>query len=331
MILVTGSTGFIGSQLCQALAAQGERVRAFHRPGSSLAALNGVDVELAVGDITRPETLAAAMRGVEVVFHAAAKVGRHSTGSMDNVTVQGTRNVLQAAQEAGVRRVVHTSSVAALGVPLEAPRGAAAPQLMDETHTWNYPHEAWPYGFAKYRAELQVQQAVARGLDAVIVNPAVVIGAGDLNRISGDVIERVAHGQVPVATSGGLNVVHIQDVVQGHLAALECGCTGERYILGGENLSIPTFLQLAADVTGAASPRIQVPAVLAHAAATSIQLLGNRLPLPVGGEMLRLAGFYFYYDTLKARLQLGLKDPLPARTAVEEAWAWFQANPKSKN
>lgn len=328
LILVTGSTGFIGSQIVKALAARGERVRAFHRPESPLAALEGLDVEHALGDLTRPETLAAAVQGVAVVFHTAAVVGRRRQGDMGAVTVGGTRSLLRAARQAGVQRVVHTSSVAALGVPDRVPGAArrqaeTTPLLMDENHTWNYRPEWWPYGYAKYRAELEVQRAAAQGLEVVITNPAVVVGAGDINRISGDILLRVARGQLPVSTPGGLNVVHIDDVVHGHLAALERGRTGERYILGGENLSITQFLKLIAAISGAAPPRLNVSAAVSRALAGPVNVLASRLNLPVGGDLLRMAGANFFCDTRKARQELGLADPKPARQAIAEAYLWY--------
>ncbi len=232
-ILVTGSTGFIGGALCQALVAQGgHSVRAFHRVNSSLRLLEGLPVEHAIGDLTQPATLTAAMEGIEAVFHAAAWMGDSEPGRLYAVTVEGTRAVLRAARQAGVRRLVHTSSVAALGVP--PPHRVT---LMDETHTWNIRPEQYPYGYAKYLAELEIQKEVAQGLDAVIVNPALVLGAGDIHRGSTSILLKVAQRKVGVTMEGGLNVVHIQDVVNGHLKALECGQTGERYILGGQNLS----------------------------------------------------------------------------------------------
>jgi dihydroflavonol-4-reductase len=191
---------------------------------------------------------------------------------------------------------------------------------MNENHTWNYRQDWWPYGYSKYAAELEVQQAVARGLDVVIVNPSVVVGAGDLNRISGDVIVRVARGQLLVSTGGGINVVHIDDVVRGHLEALEHGKTGERYILGGENLTIHHFQKIIAGISGARPPLLRIPRRVTRALSGPVTALQGRLPLPVGGELLRMAGYYFYYDTLKARMELGLKETKPARQAVAEAY-----------
>lgn len=320
-VLVTGSTGFIGSNLCRELIARGHIVRVFHRAASSLVLLEGLELEHALGDITQPETIQPALEGIEVVFHAAAWMGGGSqSGRLYAVTVEGTRNVLIAARKAGVRRVVHTSSVSALGVP----RASDERLLINENHTWNYRPDHYPYGYAKYLAELEVQKAVAGGLDAVIVNPAFVIGAGDLHRQSSSVITQVAERRLSTAVEGGLNCVHIADVTQGHLAALESGRTGERYILGGENLTYLQLLQLIARVTGVPGPNLVLPAGLLHRLTWPAQVLGPFLTLPVSPEMFRLAGYHFFYDLSKAETELGLNVHRSIEEAIAEAHAWFQ-------
>ncbi len=297
MYFVTGSTGFIGAALCQALAGRGESVRAFHRPTSNLALLEGLDpaqVERCAGDVTDLPSLRRAMEGVETVFHAAAMLGSpRDPQAMYAATVVGTRNLLQSALEAGVRRVVHTSSVAALGVPALPPRGIPPP-LINETHTWNYRPEWWRYGHAKYLAELEVQQAAARGLGVVIVNPAVVLGPGDLHRVGG-------------------------------AAALERGRTGERYILGGENLPLPAFLGTIAEFAGRRPPRWVLPGRLARSLAGPGGWLARLFRLPVSVDLLRKAGCYFYYDTGKAKRELGLGETLPARQAIADAFQWYRS------
>ena len=319
-VLVTGATGFIGSQLCRGLIERGHSVRAFHRPSSKLRLLEDLEVEHALGDLTQPETLEAAVDGVEAVFHAAAWMGGADQGGRQYaVTVEGTRALIQAARRAGVRRVVHTSSVAALGIP-ETQDGTA---LLDERHTWNYRPDHYPYGYAKYLAELEVQKAVAAGLDAVIVNPSLVFGAGDLYRQTQSLITQVAERRISVGIEGGINCVHIADVVAGHLAALERGATGQRYILGGENLTHMQLLALIAEVTGAPAPNQVLPTGLVRALAGPAELLHAFLHLPVSTGLLRLAGYYFFYDTRKAQTELGLESPRAAREAIAEAHAWF--------
>lgn len=323
LALVTGSTGFVGAHVVHGLLERGYRVRAFHRATSLMRLLDGLEVEHAIGDLTQPETIQAAMEGVDVVFHAAAWMGGSSpAGRQYAVTVEGTRDVLAAARAAGVRRVVHTSSVAALGVPNEISDGVTG--LMNESHTWNFRPDFYPYGYAKYLAELEVQKAVASGLDAVIVNPSLVFGGGDVYRQSGSIITQVAERRITVAIEGGVNCVHIDDVVAGHLAALERGATGERYILGGENLSILELLSLIAEVTGVPAPNLVLPGWLVRSLGGPAHLLQGFLNVPISIDLLRLAGYNFFYDRSKAETVLGLTNCRPVREAIEEAAAWFQ-------
>ena len=331
-VLVTGSTGFIGGALCRELAAQGHEVHAFHRASSALRVLEDLPVVHVIGDLTQIETLLPAMQGIEVVFHAAALLGGNDDpGRMYAVTVEGTRSVLESARKAGVRRVVHTSSVAALGVPESGP--VDTPCLLNESHTWNYLPERWSYGYAKYLAELEVQKAVAEGQDIVIVNPSIVFGAGDVYRQTSSLVVQVARHRLPALVEGGANFVHLQDVIDGHLAALEKGQCGERYILGGENLTLVKAVEMAAGVVGAHPPLIVLPGRVARRLAGPAMLLRNILDLPVGPEFLYLAGKYFYYDSHKAQVELGLRSPRPVEEGMAQAYAWFQlvgALPKAK-
>lgn len=323
LALVTGSTGFIGSHICQALVTQGTHVRAFHRSSSPLTLLEKIDVEHATGDLTDPVSLVSAMQGVDVVFHAAAQLGsRKSLNQINDVTVLGTRNVLNAALQTGVKRVVHTSSVAALGVPPK--KNLSNLYLIDERHTWNFKPEWWRYGYAKYLAELEVQAAVAKGLDAVIVNPTIVLGEGDINRISGDIIIQVAKRHIPISIEGGLNAIHIEDVARGHLAALERGRRGERYILGNENMTHHEFLSAIAKVAGVKPPRLTLPRWCLPFLVYPLSFTHIFFHLPLMGSDLHRAGYYFYYDTHKAQTELGLTNLLPVSQAIDETLAWYK-------
>jgi dihydroflavonol-4-reductase len=325
-ILVTGSTGFIGAQLVRRLVEQGHEVRAFHRPTSTQRMLEGLPVEHVLGDLAQPESLQAAVQDVEVVFHVAALLGgREEPGRLYAVTVEGTRAVLNAAKKAGVRKFVHTSSVAALGVPAQTRVQDIQPPLMNENHTWNFRPEDWPYGYAKYLAELEVQRAVADGLDVVIVNPALVFGSGDVYRQNKSLVMQIAKQRLPVIVNGGVNVVHIDDVIDGHLAALERGQTGQRYILGGENLSIGEMVKMIGTVVGKPAPGVVAPAGLVRAAARPMRLLEPFLALPFEMSILRLADRYFYYDLRKSQSELGLAALRPAVNAFSDAYNWFLA------
>jgi dihydroflavonol-4-reductase len=315
--LVTGASGFIGSHLCRALLEAGHTVRAFHRPSSNLRLLEGLDLQHAPGDLTQPESLLEAMQGCEAVFHCAAWMGSSDqSGKLYAVTVEGTRALLNAAHRCGVQRVVHTSSVAALGVP-------ANHLPVDEHHTWNFRPEVYPYGYAKYLAELEVQKAVARGLDVVIVNPSLVFGPGDIYRQSSSLVTQVAKRKLSVAVEGGINVVHVQDVVAGHLAALERGHRGERYILGGENLTYLQLINAIAEITAAPAPSLVLPGWLVRAAARPLGRMQAFLDLPVQPHLLRMAGVCFFYDIRKAAQELGWQPLCSARQAIQDAYEWF--------
>ncbi|UCC87445.1 MAG: SDR family oxidoreductase [Anaerolineales bacterium] len=321
-VLVTGATGFVGSNVAAALAARGDHVRVLRRTTSRLDALEGVPVEYVVGDILGPDSLATAMQDCQVVFHVAAtaQYWRMGKETVYRVNVEGTRNVLQAALDTGVQRVVHTSSVAALGYPAHG-------TLIDESQVFPPELNWWPYGHSKHLAELEVHKAVAQGLPAVIVNPTIIIGPRDLNFVSGSLIRASVKGQLRVVPPGGSNVVHVDDVIAGHLAAAERGRVGERYILGAENLSHWDAAQIIASATGGPRPRLVLPHWTLTPLAGLIDAfngLSRRPPLVTGGQV-RLGGEFFYVDTNKAVRELGLPQT-PFRQAVSDAYAWYQAH-----
>jgi dihydroflavonol-4-reductase len=325
LVLVTGSTGFIGSNICRALVGEGHSVRAFHRPNSSLLGLERLPVEHCLGDLTQPASVTAAMDGVDAVFHTAALLsgGVEAAGRMYAVNVEGTRTVMNAARQLGVRRVVHTSSSAALGVPEQNISRKLDPVKINENHTWNLPPDAWAYGYSKYLAENEVQKAVAQGLDAVIVNPTHIIGPGDLYRQISSVVVSSALRKIPFTVPGGLNIVHIADVVAGHLSALERGRRGERYLLGGENITLTGLVQKCCAQAGVAPPGLVIPAFLVRPFTRPLKLMRSYIELPVPPELLRFSGIYFYYDNAKTLRELELPEPLPAGEAIRAAYEWF--------
>ena len=325
-VLVTGATGFLGSHIARALVAAGHSVRVLIRPGTSPALLEGLPAELALGDILDPSTLEAAARGVEAVVHSAANMrGQGGTRERARSHVLGTRHMLAASRLAGVRRFVHISSVAALGIPDASPAATdgAAPRI-DESHTWNTDPDRWPYGHAKHLAELEVLSAAAVGMEAVIVNPSAVLGPGDRHRVSNAVIWHMLHGRVPPIIPGGLGVVHVSDVAEGTLAALEHGRPGERYILNGENLSVEQLLSLVAEAVGLPPPRFRLSLSTARALAAALDVLARIVRPQARPVLLELAGLYFYYDNGKARRDLGLAFRRTARAAAEEAAEWYR-------
>ena len=320
--LVTGATGCVGANVVAALLARGYQVRAMRRANSALDALAGLDPELVVGDVLDPPSLAAACAGCALLFHVAAVADYWRTPAerIYRVNVEGTRNVLAAALETGVERLVYTSSIGALGVP-------APGQLLDESATFNLPPHRFPYGHSKHLAEAAVREAHAGGLDAVIVNPTGVIGARDIHLIGGSLLRAVQRRIVWAAPPGGLNWVDAETLGSGHVLAAERGHTGERYILGGENVSHRAALETVAEVVGGRRPLATLPHPLMNLIALLTHGLNVLWPgtLPFSSEQAHLSGEKIYCDGGKAGRELGFPQT-PFRTAVERAHAWYQAH-----
>lgn len=326
-VFVTGATGFVGSHLCRALLAAGYPTRALIRPTSSLALIDDLDLELATGDLMDFDSLLSAMQGADVVIHCGANVGGwHDRQTMVDSHVLGTKYILEAASKTGVNRFLYTSSVAALGVS-DRPTPGTAPELMDEGHIWNYNPDHWPYGYAKHCAEQEVLHAVEAGLNAVILNPAAVIGPGDKNLVASAIVYHMDQGRRPPIPPGGLNIVHIDDLIEGYMAAMERGRTGERYILGGENVTFEDFLQTITEVIGVPRLRLRLPGWIFSNLANIVDTLQPLLNLPIRGHLFRLVGRYFYYDLRKMREELGVTPSRSTRQAVQSAHDWYRTNP----
>lgn len=318
--LVTGATGCVGANVVAALLARGYTVRAMRRSSSSLEALDGLEVEHVVGDVMDQDSLVAACAGCALLFHVAAvsDYWRVPVERIYQVNVEGTRHVLAAAVETGIERLVYTSSVGALGVP-------QAGCLLDESSTFNLLPRRFPYGHSKHLAELAVQEAVAGGLDAVIVNPGAVMGVRDVHLIGGSTLREVRRGLSIFAPSGGLNWVDAETLGLGHVLAAERGRAGERYILGGENVSYRAAWEIVAEVVEGRRPIITLP----RPAMDGVALLADALKalwparVPFNGGQARLSSFEIYCSTSKAERELGMPET-PFRTAVERAYAWYQ-------
>jgi dihydroflavonol-4-reductase len=320
---ITGGTGFIGANIAAALNGEGITACVLRRESSSLLALEGLEYESAVGDILQsPAELAALMAGCDWVFHVAAVADywRQGTEWLYKVNVEGTKNVLAAAQLAGVGRLVFTSSLAAMGLPEPG-------QLLDESSTFSLPPEQWPYAHSKHLAEMAVRQAVEEGLSAVIVNPTVVLGPRDVNEISGSIILEAARGLLRFFPPGGVNVVDAADVAAGHLAAARNGRSGERYILGGANLTHEEVVTTACDVAGRPPPKVRIPAWVLPAAAVGVRagrfFLGNRIPMDA--NQVRMSGATIYADCRKATNELKLPQT-PFRTTVQRTYDWYNSH-----
>jgi dihydroflavonol-4-reductase len=323
-VLVTGAAGFLGSHIARAVIAAGHSVRLLRRPSADTGLLDGLSAEQVEGDILAPASLAAAVLGIDAVVHAAAHM-RGSGRLEDRIRshVDGTQNLLSAAAQAGVRRFVYVSSVAALGIPDEPPAPSDADaRPLDETHAWNAPPDLWPYGYAKFRAQELVRAATS--METVSLNPSVVLGAGDRHRVSNAIVWHIMHGRVPPILPGGVGVVHVEDVAEGALAALTRGRSGETYILNGENLRVEDLLTLVAEVVGVRPPRLRIPFGAARLLADGTDNLARWFRPQARPVLLQLAGRYFYFDNRKARRELGLDLGRTARAGVEDAAAWYR-------
>lgn len=306
MILVTGATGFVGSALVRQLLAEGAAVRVLRRSTSALDLLgdSAADVEHALGDVTDADSVYRATEGVETVYHVAAVVafGRGARQRLRDVNVRGTAHVANAALAEGVGRLVHTSSIAALGRP-ERSGG-----VIDETAEWTASKANTAYAVSKRDAELEVLRGVAEGLDAVMVNPALVFGPGRSGEGTFALAERVVAGRVPMAPPGGTAVVDVEDVAAGLRLACAHGATGERYVLAAENRLWPDLLATLATAAHVDPPRRIAPPWLLSAAGllTEAGAALTRSEPALTRETARTASAAHRYDGSKATRDLGL-------------------------
>ncbi|MFI4934116.1 MAG: hopanoid-associated sugar epimerase [Caulobacterales bacterium] len=322
-ILVTGATGFVGSAVLRALIARGAAVRVLARPASPRANLAGLDCEVAIGDITDADAMASAMEGVRHLFHVAAdyRLWARDPADLRRVNVEGTRVVMEAALAAGVERIVYTSSVATL-------RAADAASIVDETQPLAEAEAVGAYKQSKVAAERLVERMVAeRGLPAVIVNPSTPIGPRDIKPTpTGRMVVEAATGRIPAFVDTGLNLVHVDDVAEGHLLALEKGVFGERYVLGGQNVALSEFLASIAALAGRKAPTLNLPRAplypLAFAAEGLAHLTGKEPMLT--RDALKMASHHMFFSSAKAEAALGYR-ARPYGEALADALAWFGA------
>jgi dihydroflavonol-4-reductase len=323
---VTGATGHLGNVLVRELLRRGKRVRALVEPGDEARALAGRAVEIARGDVLRSGTLSAAFEGTEVVFHLAGVV---SISSLDveavrTVNVDGTRNVVEAARRAGVRRLVYTSSVHALTEP---GRGG----VLTEAAGYDPALAPGDYGKAKARASRIVLDAVKDGMDAVLVNPVYVLGPHDY-RLSeiGEVIVMFSRFPIPAGMDGCYDFIDVRDVATGHVAAAERGRAGESYLLSGERMTVRELMRILAGLAGRKPPRIFIPLGIAAgiaAFATVFEKVTRRRAL-LTPYAVHTLGVDFEIRDRKAREELG-HAPRPVEQTLRDAWAWMKEDPDS--
>lgn len=322
MILVTGASGFVGAAVVRCLLQAGDEVRVLVRPTSSRMNLADPRLHIAEGDLADAASIARAMSGVRYLFHVAADYRLWARHPRDIVrtNVEGTRNVMYAALRADVERIVYTSSVATL---------AARPNREPSDETCPLPAEAavGAYKYSKVVAERLVETMVAeQKLPAVIVNPSTPIGPGDVRPTpTGRIIVEAAAGRMPAYVDTGLNLVHVDDVAAGHIAALRKGRIGERYILGGQDVLLGDMLRDIARQSGRAPPRLRLPRRLLFPIAYGAQALAyctGREPF-VTTTGLRLAKDHMFFTSAKAERELGYR-ARPYGQAIAEALAWFR-------
>ena len=321
-VFVTGGTGFVGANLVRLLLQEGFEIRALVRPESRLDNLNPLDVEIVRGDLT-DENLAESMRGCQAVFHVAAhySLWQRDRDLLYRSNVLGTRNIFAAARNAGCDRIVYTSSVAAIGID---PTGKPTSEQYQSPPDKLIGH----YKQSKYWAEQEAHRAIAAGQEIVIVNPSTPIGAYDIKPTpTGDIILRFLQRRMPAYTKTGLNFVHVQDVAWGHLLALKKGKTGERYILGHENLSLKQLLDQLSQITQLPAPSrsipIWIPLSVAWIDEQVLTRLGKTPSIPIDG--VRMSAQPMYYDASKAVRELGLPQT-PISQALKDAVDWFIQN-----
>ena len=323
-VLVTGATGFLGSAVARLLLAQGQQVRVLVRPNSTGANIEGLPVEIAYGDLREASSLLAACRGCSGLYHVAAdyRLWVRDTRELYHSNVEGTRALMLAALEAGVTRIVYTSSVATLGYHRDGrPADEDTPVTIDDM--------IGHYKRSKFLAERVVDElVVSHALPAVIVNPSTPIGPRDIKPTpTGRVVRDAALGRIPAFVDTGLNVAHVDDVAHGHLLAFERGVIGRRYILGGEDLSLRAILALVARLCGRKPPTIELPRRALFPVAW-VQERYARLtngPEPqVTMDGLKMAAKKMYFDSSRARRELAYESR-PAGEAIADAVAWFRA------
>jgi dihydroflavonol-4-reductase len=323
-ILVTGAAGFVGSHVARQLAGTGQSVRVLIRPNSNLRLLEGLRAERVEGDLRDAGSIERAMKGVQRVFHVAADYrlwARHPEEIYES-NVEGTRRLFEIAAREGVERIVYTSTVATVAVP---GHGDALPN--EETRA-TLDEMIGHYKRSKFLAEEEARKSAAAGVPIVIVNPTTPVGPGDWKPTpTGRIIVDFLNGKMPAYVDTGLNLAPVEDVAAGHLLAAERGRIGERYILGGRNMTLKQILEALAAITGRPAPRLKIPHMVALAAGYAdeffARLAGREPQIPVEG--VKMSRHRMFVASDKAERELGYK-PGPVEAALERAVRWYESS-----
>jgi dihydroflavonol-4-reductase len=321
--LVTGANGFVGCHVVRALCQRGWQVRAFVRKGADLRALEGVDCERSFGDLRDAESVEQAARGCSEIYHVAADYRLWVTdeAAMYAANVGGTRNVLTAARKAGTERIIHTSTVGALGIAADGIGRENTPVTLDDM--------VGPYKRSKFMAEQEVLRAAREGAPVVIVNPSTPIGALDFKPTpTGRIIVDFINRRMPVFLETGLNLVNVEDVARGHVLAAEQGRIGEKYILGGENLTLQQMLGRLGALCGVPAPKIKIPYAVAYAFALGAEAIARTIthrPPRASLTEVRMARKKMFFAIAKARSELGY-EPTAVDDGLRRAIEFFRRN-----
>jgi dihydroflavonol-4-reductase len=324
---VTGATGFLGSHVARVLAEQGAELRLLVRPTSDLRNIADLNADRVEGDLRDPASIEKALSGCDVVFHVAAdyRLWVRDPAAMYRSNVEGTRGLLEAARKQGVRRVVYTSSVATMGFGSGSNNGRPA----DEESPVALADMIGHYKRSKFMAEQAAIEAAKSGVDVVIVNPTTPVGERDIKPTpTGRIVVDFLKRKFPAYVETGLNLVDATECARGHVQALEKGRAGERYILGGENLTLKQILDRLAAITGLAAPTVKVPHVVALAGAVFYEMVMGRLlgrePRATIDEV-RMSRKMMFVSSAKAERELGWR-VIPVDEALRRSVEWFRAN-----
>lgn len=322
MVLVTGANGFLGGWVVRSLLQQGLQVRILAREKSDLSDLAGLIFEKSIGDVTYYPSVLKALEGINSVFHLAGVIGyqKWQRPLMEQVNIGGTKNLLKACKEKGIKDFVYLSSVVAIGA------GFKPDQILNENSPYNISHLRLGYFDTKHEAEKLVIEAHEKGdLEAVILNPSTMYGAGDSKKGSRKTQLKVAQGKFPFYTHGGVNVIAVEDAITGIMTAWKGRHAGERFILSGENLLIKDLFSLIALEAGAKAPSIGIPnSVIFGLGRWGDFKHSMGRPASLSVENAWSSTLYHYFDNTKAKKVLGLQ-PRPAKLAISASVAWIKA------
>jgi dihydroflavonol-4-reductase len=322
--LLTGATGFLGSALARELLKEGRSLKLLVRKNTDTRNIDDLDCEVSYGDLRDPESLKIALVGCKSLYHTAAyySLWTREKSLIYDINVQGTRNILESALDAGIEKVVYTSTVGCIGLSQDG-SPANEDQPMNPAFLCN------DYKLSKYQAEQVALELFGRGLPVVIVNPSTPVGPRDIKPTpTGQIILDFMNHKMPAYIDTGLNLIDVADCARGHILAEAKGQPGERYILGNKNMSLKEILMALEILTGSKAPRIKMPYWVAYISGLACELVSDSIThqppaVPLAG--VKMAKYFMYFDSSKAVRELGLPQN-PVENALGKAVSWFRKN-----